>query len=155
MELKTKRTVQAPVEMVFQEFSNFVWFESVALSRGLDIERTDALLDVQEGISWHLSGRIRGKQRDVDINVTKYNPPRATGFRCESKAIDSQIDIRFTPDGPARTKVKIIIAPTAKNISARLMLQSVKLAQKTIEKRISSRMKDFCASIEKKYASKS
>ncbi|GHA44476.1 hypothetical protein GCM10008927_06660 [Amylibacter ulvae] len=153
MELKTKRTVQAPIDLVFQEFTNFVWFESVALSRGLNIERTDAMVDIQTGISWHLSGRIRGKQRDVDIAVTQFIPQKSTGFRCESKALDSQIDINFTPDGPARTKVKITIAPTAKNISARLMLQSVKLAQKTIEKRISSRMKDFCTTIEEKHAS--
>lgn len=152
MQLSADRTVSAPVAFVFESFSDFVHLENLGIERGIEIDRMDNLLEVGAGMSWHVAGVIRRKRRNIDVALNDYTPCSNLAFRCGGTMMDADIQIQFKEVGASKTEVALVIAPEAKNISARLILQSAKLARRSIEGRLNGRLAEFCENIEMKYA---
>ncbi len=74
MQFSSVQDVNAPLDFVFQKLSDFESYESYALRTGADVDREDSLVEKATGMTWNVSGDLRGKRRKVRIELTKCRP---------------------------------------------------------------------------------
>lgn len=150
MEILAKHLINAPAEFVYDYLTDFGEFESVLLSLGAYIERRDNLSEDGIGMKWAIEGDYRGKFREVELTLVGMAPPEMLAFESNSKDLRSEITVDLT-DHTDQTSLELIIAPFPKTISAKLIFQSVKLAKKAVEGRLTSRLGDLATQIEAQY----
>lgn len=155
MRLKAIHQIKAPKDYVFERISDFDSFERYIHEIGGTADRTDDVAGIQPGMSWHISGTFRKKHREVDLTLDHFHPSDKIKYAVETENMNAAIFFELSDTAAGETELALFIDPEARNISARLVLQSVKLAKKTIEKRITSRIEAFGNRIEADYKASS
>jgi len=152
MELTTDYELDAPTDYVFKRITDHADFEALVMGYGANIERLDDLTDLSVGMKWAIDGNFRGKQRQVEVELTDVTENEFLGYKSQSKDLTADVKMSLLATTPNRTKFSISFAPTANTISARLILQSAKLARKTLQTRMDRRFADFCQRLEEDYS---
>lgn len=152
MEFSTRQDIEAPINFVFDEVTNFSAFERQALRRGADVQRRDALSQPGVGVGWDVTFTFRGKERSISAEVTEFDRPN--GYRVESVAstIDADVVVDLLPLSKARTRLSITMKLSAKNLGAKLMLQSLKVAKSSLNSRFTNRVDKFAKEVAEKHA---
>lgn len=148
MKLATREDIDAPIEAVFQQLSDFDGFERAALRRGADVRRTDANPDVGAGMTWSAQFKYRGKQRKLSIELTEYDRPDHIRIDSTSPSVDMVIEIDLVAMSRSRTRMNLSLDARPRTIPARLVIQSLKLARQNVLKRFRKRIGEFAAEIE-------
>lgn len=148
MKFSSKEDIEAPIEQVFSMLSEFETFERSAIRRGAEVQRTDDLTRTGRGMSWHARFMMRGKQRNVNVTLTNYDPPNAMLFETDSPGLDGQMMIDLLALSPRRTRLSVAFEMTPKTLPARLLIQSLKLAKTNLTKRFKLRVADYAKDIE-------
>lgn len=151
MEFTSTSQINAARDFVFSQLTDYPQLEAFIVDAGGDITRVDTLGEIGAGMAWHVDGEIRGRQRQIDIVLEEFTDQEHLSYLCDSGSIDTRVTLNARQIAPEKTELTIRIAPVAKNLSARLILQSIKLARRTISKRIDKRMKSFAHLIETRY----
>jgi uncharacterized protein YndB with AHSA1/START domain len=151
MKFSSVQDINAPMDFVFDLITDFEAYESYAMRFGASIERTDALGEVQPGLSWNIIGEFRGKSRDVDITLKDYNPKHSLGFEAKTAGFVMPISLELMALTKRQSRLKVTLGATAKTLSSRLILQSAKLARNTLSRRYDVRIKEFANHIENSY----
>lgn len=148
MQVTAVEDVAAPIDHVFSELTNFTALERQALRRGMDVRRSyrSAMPEIGEG--WTVKFRFRGKDREATILLQRFEDPQALEFGGVSGGLETQTQIDLVPLSPNRTRVNVVVKLTPKTLSARLLVQSFKLARSNINKRFKSRMASYARDIE-------
>lgn len=152
MRLHSVQDVHAPMSYVFQYMSNFETHLQTAAVYGALVVRTDTLDEIGVGATWHVDAKIRGKDREFDVELTSYSPDSNMEFMISSRNIDMDLKVKLAPAGGDETQVKIVTKSKPKSLSARLLVQSAKLAHKTISRRFDLRVQDLMGRIEEEYS---
>jgi len=148
MKLATREDIDAPIEAVFQQLSDFDGFERAALRRGADVRRTDASPDVGAGMTWSAQFKYRGKQRKLNLEITEYDRPEHMRIDGKSPAVEMVIEIDLVAMSRSRTRMNLSLDARPRTIPARLVIQSLKLARQNVLKRFRKRIGEFAAEIE-------
>mgnify|MGYP002700377587 CR=1 FL=1 len=151
MNLETTYELDAPAEYVFKRITDHADFEALLMGYGANIERLDDEISLNVGMKWAIDGNFRGKQRQVEVSLTQLIENELVSYASESKDVNASVDMKIEAISPTQTRFSVGMAPKANTISARLILQSAKLARKTLEKRINRRFADFCQRLEDDY----
>lgn len=152
MEFSTRQDIEAPIAFVFEEVTNFTSFERQALRRGADIQRRDKIDHPGIGVGWDITFSFRGKDRHISAEITEFDRPN--GYRVQSVAstIDADLVVDLLPLSKGRTRLSVTMTLSAKNLGAKLMLQSLKVARSTLNGRFSNRVEKFAAEVADKHA---
>jgi len=134
MKFSTREDVEAPVDYVFGQVSDFGAFERQALRRGADVRRI-----------------FRGKDRQMRGTLSIYDAPNMVQIDVASPNIEGVALIELVPLSPHRTRIVVSIEIGAKTLAARLMLQSLKLAKSNLTNRFKKRVADFAMDIEDRF----
>lgn len=151
MQFSTKEDIEAPIDAVYAMVSNVQRFERSAFRRGADLRRVKGDGCLHVGAAWHAQFTMRGKHRELDIEMTDCEPPNAMAFSGISQGIDATLTLDLIALSPRRTRMAIIVNMTPKTISARLFLQSLKLAKATLTKRYKLRIAEYARTLEQRY----
>ncbi|MCP5087844.1 MAG: SRPBCC family protein [Rhodobacteraceae bacterium] len=151
MQFSSVQDINAPLDFAFAQISDFNAFEAYAMRTGAQVERKDSLTDVGPGLIWNFIGEIRGKVRDVDIELTGYRPPKKLEFQCRSPGIDGNIHIRALSLTRRQTRMKMVVDIQPLSIPARLVMQSARLAKKSLNRKFNHRVWEFANYIEGNY----
>jgi len=151
MKFSTKEDVEAPIGHVFEQVTDFDGFERMALRRGADVQRTDTLAAPGVGMSWSGSGKIRGKTRDITAQVTRYDPATDLCLSAQSDGFDIGLEVELVALSPGRTRMRVSVELSPRNLSARLLLQSAKLARRNLTQRYKERISGYALDMEKRY----
>lgn len=151
MNLETTYELDAPAEYVFKRITDHADFEALLMGYGANIERLDDEISLNVGMKWAIDGNFRGKQRQVEVSLTQLIENELVSYASESKDVNATVDMKLEALSPKQTRFSIDMTPKANTISARLILQSAKLARKTLEKRVNRRFADFCQRLEDDY----
>ena len=151
MNLETTYVLDAPAEYVFKRITDHADFEALLMGYGANIERLDDEISLNVGMKWAIDGNFRGKQRQVEVSLTQLIENELVSYASESKDVNATVDMKLEALSPKQTRFSIDMTPKANTISARLILQSAKLARKTLEKRVNRRFADFCQRLEDDY----
>ena len=150
MDLSSKKDIEAPIAEVFEALCDFESFERSAYRRGVEVQRMGDINAPQKGLAWDAKFTLRGKPRELHVVLTSYEPVTRIVLTGESGALKGETEIELVALSPSRTRLCIKLGVSAKTLSGRLLLQSMKLARGSIERKFNARISDFAAVTEEK-----
>lgn len=149
MELSTREDIEAPLDRVFAEATDFEQMERLIMRRGVDVRQVSGdPAAPAEGMSWHADFRFRGRAREADITLTAYDPPNGMTYRTVIGGLEAITVVDFMALSRTRTRVGLTIELKPKTLSARLVVQSMKLARGSIEKKFRVKMAEYAKDLE-------
>lgn len=151
MKFSSKEDIAAPADYVFDAITDFAAFERSALRRGAEVQRIDTLQVVGPGMEWAASFVLRGRQRDVRLELVSMDRPNCIVVRSHSGSIDGTFRVDLVPLSRGRTRMSVALDLAATTLSARLMMQSLKLAKTKLVKRFRDRVAAFAEDVEDRY----
>lgn len=150
MKFSTREDIEATQQEVFEAVSNFQGFERMIMRRGAEVVRLDTQVDKSVGMCWDVSFKFRGRERNARATLMQYNPPEGFLITSESGGIDAEIEVKVLQLSPKRTRMMVSMDMKPKSLSARLLIQSLKLAKGSLNSKFKTRVADFAQSIEAK-----
>lgn len=136
MKLTTRQDIEAPLNFVFAQLTDFDQFERMAMRRGAEVERTDKLTQPGPGMAWRLKFPWRGKPRKLVLRYTDAEPGSYLLYGVEGESFSGEARVDLMALSPRRTRMTIAGDVRPKTLAARLMLQSFRLARGRLQKRI-------------------
>jgi hypothetical protein len=151
MKFSTKEDVEAPLDFVFDEVSDFQAFERAALRRGAEVQRLDGLQTPGAGLIWEAQFKFRGRKREARIEVTEFDRPNGLGCVFETLLLNGTLDVDLVALSRNRTRLSIETAISPRNLTARLLVQSLKLARSGLDKKFRFRVAHFAKDLEERH----
>jgi len=155
MKFSTREDIEASIEHVFAQVTDFQNFERQALRRGADVQRIDSSLVPTEGSAWQFAFKFRGKDRKMKATVAKLDAPNSAKFETIASGIHGMSTIELVALSLNRTRISIEIDLTPQGLSARLLLQSLKLAKTNLSRKFKLRVAEFAEDVEEGFARRS
>ncbi|MBL4813099.1 MAG: SRPBCC family protein [Rhodobacteraceae bacterium] len=152
MELKARNDIEAPIGYTFDKITDFPGFERQALRRGAYVRRRDTLSKPGLGSAWELKFSYRGKDRVMRPTITEWEKPNGYVVKSISGGLEITATIDLMPLTPARTRLSITIDIVPKSLTARLLVQSLRLARGSLTKKLEARLNRFSRDIEARYS---
>jgi len=107
MQFSSVQDVNAPLDFVFQQLSDFESYESYGLRTGADVERQDALTEKGKGMMWNVTGEMRGKRRNLNIELTEYRPDNLLKFFVKSSGIEATATMESMALTRKQSRIKV------------------------------------------------
>jgi uncharacterized membrane protein len=148
MKFNASEDVDAPIDMVFAAYTDFVRYENGARSRGAEVRRVNAFLLATEGAQWRGSIPIRGKTRKIEAVIIKLAQNDRAILEAVIGGMEVQFEMIFVALTPVITRVSITVNLQPRTLAARLIVQSAKLARSKIIKRIHAMLVRYADEIE-------
>ncbi len=151
MKFRNDVDVSVPIELVFKEASDFTAIEKLAIRRGLDIQRLDTLSTTGPGMVWDVAFEFRGKQREMDVELTQFDAPDEMKLVSRSSAFKGTMVLEFLALSRTQTRVSVELEMKPQNLTARLMMQSIKIMRSNLMKKLRKRMNEWARGIENRH----
>lgn len=151
MKFSTKEDIDAPIDAVFDMLCDFEMFERAAMRRGAEVQRTDTKIASGVGMGWRGTFNMRGKRREVDIEMTTFDKPNEMIFACSSQGLLTLLTTELVALSKNRTRIMMSVDVKPLNLSARLLVQSLKLAKTSLTKKYKLRAADFVNAMEERH----
>jgi hypothetical protein len=100
---------------------------------------------------WDASFDMRGKLRQVEMTLVRFEPPAVMRFEAVSKALVGDLLVELVALSRARTRLALTGELKPQTLSARLMVQSLKLTRGNVSKRFEMRVASYAKDLEDKY----
>jgi len=152
MKFNAREDIEAPIDVVFARLTDFDQFERQALRRGASVRRTSNG-PVETGSGWDIAFTFRGKERRMRAELAELDQPNFLQVAFQSSGIVGETKVDLVPLSPRRTRLSVSIDLSAKTLSSRLLLQSLKLARGTLAQRFKKRVASFADDVADKYKS--
>lgn len=147
MQLNKSVDFDAPRDAVFRVLADFDHWERAALRRNVDIQRLDMMQAPAAGMAWKSGFAFRGKRRDVELRVERFEPDRTIALAGTGKAMAATVRLDLAEMGPRRTRLTVVLDVTARTLPARLLLQSLRLARGRVRQTFDSRVDLFATEV--------
>lgn len=151
MQFSTREDIEAPIDYVFKQVTDFASFERSIMRRGGDIERVENGDANGLGATWRVKFQMRGVERDVSATVSDVKEPTSLMMTMTSRSADAEMKVELVPLSRARTRVNVRADASAKTIAAKLLFQSVRFARQKTEGRFKSVVAGFAKDVEIRY----
>jgi len=148
MKFSAREDIAAPIDQVFEALCDFEGFERQAMRRGIEVRRVDTLQRPGLGARWDIAFEMRGRKREVGLELTRYEAPNEMTFEGKSAGIDAHFTIELIALSRSRIRMSVALDITPLNLSARLLVQSLKLAKANLTKRFKLRVADYAKGLE-------
>ena len=152
MKFSTNEDIEAPIEAVFEMLSDFESFERSAMRRGAEVQRVDRLNVPGVGMTWHAAFNLRGKRRELELEMVTYDQPNEIVLESTSPGMLGSMSFDLIAFSRKRTRVKVELEVKPLNLSARLLVQSLKLAKKSLTRRYKLGVANYAKTMEERYA---
>ncbi len=151
MKFSTNEDIEAPIQAVFDMLSDFEHFERAALRRGAEVQRVDEMTVPGPGMTWDAVFELRGKRRELQLEMVTYDRPNEMVLESTSPGMLGQMSFELIALSRGRTRVKVELEVKPLNLSARLLVQSLKLAKKKLAQRYKLRIAEYAKGMEDRY----
>jgi len=151
MKFSTKEDIEAPLEAVFEMMCDFETFERAAMRRGAEVQRTDTKTVPGVGMAWRAAFMLRGKRRQVELETVTFERPNEIVIECKSQGLMTLMTMELVALSKNRTRIMLSFDIKPLNLSARLLVQSLKLAKTSLTKKYKLRVAEFAKSLEDRY----
>ncbi|MEM5477504.1 SRPBCC family protein [Pacificibacter sp. AS14] len=151
MKFSTRQDIEAPAAYVFDQLTDFDGLERQAMRRGIEVRRKNPVQSRGVGAAWVVQAPFRGKLRDVDAHVSEFDCPNSLVADAKSGGLDMTLDVELVPLSPQRTRVTLGYEVRPQTLSARILVQSVKFAKASLQRRFDRRVGAYCKSISERF----
>ncbi|MDV7270329.1 SRPBCC family protein [Thioclava sp. A2] len=152
MKFSTRTDIAAPQDFVFDQLADFASFERAAMRRGIKLSRLDTLQAPAAGMSWDVAFRLRGKERQVVVDVRRFERSSALEFAGTSSSFELRLTLTVVAVAPGRARLQVELEVKPRTLAARLMIQSAKIGRKTLDRKFDDRVATFGTEIERRAA---
>lgn len=136
MKFKVSDDVEAPVDWVWGGFTDFDAVESDIRARDAELVRVGDWKEAALGVAWRGSVPVRGKVRPIDAKIAEFRPDEHLQVESQVGGMSCEYDVTFTVLSPEVTRVAITLELKASTLSARLLLQTLKIARRKVIQRL-------------------
>ncbi|MEO1778119.1 MAG: SRPBCC family protein [Pseudomonadota bacterium] len=150
MKFSARDDIEAPIEDVFAALSDFEAFERQAMRRGAEVQRVDDSLQPTVGAAWRVAFTLRGRRRDMNLQLVRYEAPSEMVFTATSQGMDATFTIELMALSRARTRMAVALELKPLNLASRLLVQSLKLAKSNLNQRFKQRVADYAKTLEER-----
>jgi carbon monoxide dehydrogenase subunit G len=142
MEVQLSKTINAPVEKVFDVFSDITQIEN----RIKGITKVEILSDVKSGVGtrWRETRVMFGRQATEEMEISALEANRSYDVVAESRGMKYHTNYTFTPQGDG-THVEMVFSGQPVSIMAKLMTPLAYLMKGTIRKAMDKDMDELKA----------
>jgi uncharacterized protein YndB with AHSA1/START domain len=151
MRLTTKQDIEAPAAFVFGVMTDFDTWERAAMRRGAEVTRTDTLRQPGIGMAWRVKFDFRGRSRVLALKFTEVDAGNRLAFTGDAPTVGGDAVVELMELSTRRTRVTVTTEIKPKTLTARLFVQSMKLAKAKIQRRFETRVGQIAADIEDRY----
>lgn len=151
MQFQIKQDIEAPIDFVFAQMTDFKSFERAAMRRGAEVQRVREGQDGGLGMAWDARFQLRGKDREVQIEITEFDSPNRLVVSSRAPSMGGDMVVELIALSRNRTRVDSNVKLAPKNLTAKLLVQSLKLARKNVSKRLNDRMATYAVEVEARY----
>ncbi|MDG1863250.1 MAG: SRPBCC family protein [Yoonia sp.] len=151
MKFSTKEDIEAPIDYVFARVTDFNGFERQALRRGADIKRIDEGVQPTVGAAWQVAFKFRGKDRKMKATIAQMDVPTVLQIDTAANGITGESLIELVALSRNRTRLSVTMDLSPHSLTARLLLQSLKLAKNNLTRKFKMRITDFAEDVETSY----
>jgi hypothetical protein len=151
MKFSTRQDIEAPADYVFARITDFDSLERQGMRRGVTVSRKVTAAGAP-GPAWELKVPFRGKMRDLDARITQCDAPNLLSAFAQSGGLTMEIVVELVPLSKTRTRLTLGHDVRPKTLSARILVQSVKFAKNSLQKRFEGRVSRFCEDLGEAYA---
>ncbi|MDG1068077.1 MAG: SRPBCC family protein [Sulfitobacter sp.] len=151
MKFSSKEDIEASIEATFSMLCDFETFERAAMRRGAEVQRTDTKTVPSVGMGWSAAFNMRGKRRQVEIEMVTLDQPNEMEFECRSQGLLTHFTIELVALSKSRTRLMVSFDIKPLNLSARLLVQSLKLAKTSLTKKFKLRVAEFAKTLEDRH----
>lgn len=148
MKFSTREDISAPIEAVFAELSDFDAFERAILRRGAEVRRRDELTEAGPGMAWHSRFPFRGRPRDLTAELTRFEAPELIEIASKTSGLDGLMKLELVQLSPRQTRLALELDIRPQTISARLFLQSLRLAKSGLTRRFKNGVHRYAKDME-------
>ncbi|MGA0540493.1 SRPBCC family protein [Neotabrizicola sp. VNH66] len=153
MKLTTKQDIEAPLDFVYGQLTDFEQFERMAMRRGAEVERTDRLTKPGPGMSWRLRFAWKGKPRKLLVRLADLAPGQMMDYAVDSPVAEGGARIELMALAPRRTRMTVATEVRPKTLGARIFIQSMKLAKGRVTRKLDGAAAKLAALIEERWRS--
>lgn len=151
MKFSTKQDIETPAAYVFAALTDFEAWERAAMRRGADVARTDKMRQAGAGMSWHVAFQFRGRQRKMDLRLLNMIPSSKLEFAALSAAIDATTKVEIVEMSAKRARLHVAANITPLTLTAKLFMQSLRLARARADRKFAQRVQTIVTEIEARY----
>lgn len=148
MKLSSREDVDAPIAQVFDALSDFDSFARLAMRRGSEVQRVDHMAQLGERMQWDVRFNWRGRPRDVQLTLSEYEPPRTLLVSYGARSVEGAFHLELLALSRTRTRINVGFEVKPLNLSARLLVQSLRLAKSTLSKRFKLGFAEYAKTLE-------
>ncbi len=140
MKFSTRFDTEMTAAELFDVVGDFGRVERMLVGRGANVSRIDPARDPGTGVGWNIAFSWRGRERKLRLDVTRYDRPERMTIEGISEALDISINATVVALSRTRSRLVFEVELRPRNMKARLMLQTAKLAKPQLDRRFSRRV---------------
>lgn len=153
MEISAREDIEAPIEFVFDQITDFAGFERSIMRRGGDVERISDSATPAVGMAWQVKFRMRGKERSVRADLTELDKPNGMTITLKSKNADGHTKIELVALSRARTRLNVVVDLTPKTLAAKLLFKSMRFGKQRVIGKFKTLVAGFAEDVDARYRS--
>lgn len=139
MKLTSRQDIQAPIAAVYAQITDIAQFERLAVRRGAELERADKLGTPEGGaavgMTWRARFPFRGKPRKMTVKLAEVVENSHLQATIDSPSLEGTAQMELVSLSPTRTRLTLITDVKPKTLTARLVLQSMRLGKGRVQRR--------------------
>jgi hypothetical protein len=151
MQFSSKEDIEAPISNVFAMLAEFEAYERSAIRRGIEVQRVDPNAPVGVGLAWDTQFAMRGKRRNMRLNLVEYDPANTLRVAALSQGMEGEMKLDLMALSAGRTRLTVTLDLTPRTLSSRLLVQSLKLAKSNLTKRFKLKVADYAKNMEDRH----
>lgn len=136
MEITVSEDIDAPTAPVWQRMSDFSTAEDMAKARGVTLSRVGNWARADVGVEWRGKVNVRGKSRPIAARVVTFTPEDTLTVDSTIGGMQSVYSVSLVALAPGVTRATARLELTASTLTARLILQTLKLARGRLMQRL-------------------
>lgn len=148
MKFSTREDIDRPIDEVYAQASDFAMFEKLAAKRGVSVRGDAPIATLSAGQKWTTGFEYRGRTRSVDAEVVSSDAGQGYAVSFEGEGIVGLAVIDLLALSASRTRMFVSLDLRPQSMAARVILQSLKFAKKSLTDRFEKRVSAFARMIE-------
>lgn len=151
MKLTARTDIAAPIGFAYASLADHSAWEREAVRRGADVERPADMPLTGVGAGWRVRFRFRGRQRKVVLRIDELVPDERIAVSFEGQAMSGTSVMELTALSPGRTRLRVMLDMKPKTITARLFINTLRLAKGRVTARLEARLAQLATRIQDRY----
>ena len=143
MKFSLRQDTGLSADQLFDAISDFSRMERMLVRRGAAVRRVDPAHEPGAGMAWDIAFDLRGKRRELRLDVAQFDRPEKIMIRGLSEPLDISLEMSVIALTRSKSRLMFEVEVKPRNMRARLMLQTAKLGKAQLDRKFADRVSKF------------